>query len=218
MFYRNLFKVIIICLFVNSCQSVYISTDKKTPKSLEFSDKKILIITHDTELTQEYIIYLKNHLRLAFERKGIEAHGVNVRYATSVVPRSIRKFPYIVFKNESSVNEKRVKKGKIQNVQRTVIKEDFVAMEDSITKINPTYRIKIDTKHEHRLVYFTFDSNSQELKAASFDVEILTPKNEIVWSGLIRIEDVSKTDMLVFAKKTATLLENALFKTGNPNK
>jgi hypothetical protein len=173
-------------------------------------DKKVLIVTHDTELTQEYIIYLKNHLRLLLSQQGIDAHGVNVRYITTVVPRSIKLYPYVVFKGENSIPIKGFKMGKLQNVPREVMKEDKIALNDSLNLLKPDYIIDIETQHERRVVYFTFDSNTQELKNASFNVEIKDVRNMVLLKETIIIENLSKTDMLTASKRTATKVANMI--------
>jgi hypothetical protein len=192
---------LLACFFLSSCLSVQVTP--KDGKRVYLKDKKVLIVTHDTELTQEYIIYLKNHLRLLLSQRGIDAHGVNMRYVTTVAPRSIKLYPYIVFKGENSIPIKGFKMGKLQNAPREVMKEDKIALSDSLNLLRPDYIIDIDTQHERRAVYFTFDSNTQELKNASFDITFTTPEQILVWRGTIVIDNITKVDMLSAAKRTA---------------
>ncbi len=208
MFSKNLFFLLLVCVFFTSCLSI--SVFPKNDKRVYVKDKKFLIVTHDTELTQEYIIYVKNHLRLLLSQRGIEAHSVNVRYVTTVVPRSIRQYPYIVFKGENSIPIKGFKMGKLQNAAREVIKEDERALNDSLNVLKPDYIIEINTKHERRVVYFTFNSNTQELKNASFDVALTTSEKLSLWRGTIVIDNITKIDMLTAAKRTANKVVDML--------
>jgi hypothetical protein len=208
---RPTFCILLFLLFVfASCVRVKIFPEKQAVNSdLNLKNQKILIVTHDTELSQEYLIYLKNYLRLGLENEKIDAHGINVRYSTPIKPRSIRSAPYIFFGNRVSISkiQDKIRAKKIQTSSQVVFEEDLKTLAYSTNSIQPDLILTIDVVHEHRRVYFTLDNSYQELSGASFLVDLKSAKTLKVYAqNEIVINYLAKSDMLITAKKTATQL------------
>ena len=182
---------------------------QKVENDFNLKNKKILIVTHDTELSQEYLIYLKNHLRRAFEKDEIAVHSVNIRYKTPIKPRSIQATPHILYEKYATIAayQNKIRLGKTQEISRQVITEDLKALADTTAKMQPDVILQIDVLHENRGVYFTLDNSYQELKDATFQLEIHTPDgSKKYYQNDINIRHLSRIDMLQAAKKTAALL------------
>lgn len=196
-----------LSLLFPSCLSVKFSPAKQTiDADFNLKNQKILIVTHDTELSQEYLIYLKNHSRLLLEDKKSIVQSINVRYATTVTPQSVRNAPYILFENTvaSYQTQDKIRLKKSQTVPRFPFEEDLKTLADILTTFQPDVILKIDVLHERRRAYFTLDNSYQELKEALFQIHLkATNGSKTYMQGEIFIEHLTKMDMLSTAKKTA---------------
>jgi hypothetical protein len=203
----NLGILLLFILTFQACLSVKIFPEKqKVEGDFNLKNKKILIVTHDTEVSQEYLIYLKNHLRILFEKEKMLAHGINVRYTTPIKPRSIQSMPHILYEKYTTipVSKNKVWQDKTQRISRVVLEEDIKTLADSTAKIQPDVILDIDVLHEHRGVYFTLDNSYQELKNAYYLLEIRTPDgSKKDYKNEINVLHFSRIDMLKAAKKTA---------------
>lgn len=205
------YKIIIFLIILTSLTSclriTIFNTEQLTHSS--FRDKKILIITNDTELSQEYLIHLKNHLRFLLQKNKIETSVINIRNRTQVKSKSIDNYPFIIFKDEPDIiiKERGYKKKLLQVAERSPI--DNINIKDSIKVIKPQVIIKIDVKHEYRKAYFTLSSSTQELHGASYTITIQSAENlDATWQGEVLLENLSKMDMIQNAKYTAQKLIN----------
>jgi hypothetical protein len=182
---------------------------QKVEADFNLKNKKILIVTHDTEVSQEYLIYLKNHLRMAFEKNKMVAHSLNIRYKTPIKPRSIQSTPHILYEKYAPIAayQSKIPQSKTLEINRQILEEDVKILAESTAKIQPDVLIEINVRHEHRGVYFTLDNSYQELKDATFQLEISTSDgSKKHYQNDINVLHLSRIDMLKAAKKTAEQL------------
>ncbi len=195
-----------ILMLLTSCTRIKVFNTEQLP-STPLRDKKILIITNDTELSQEYLIHFKNHLRLLLQKNKHETSVMNIRYKTQVKSKSVLRHPFIIFKDEPdiTINARKYSKKLLQIAERSAI--DNINITDSIKVIKPQIIINIDVKHEHRKVFFTLNSSTQELHGASYTITIHSTETvDPIWHGEILLENLSKMDMIPNAIKTAQKL------------
>ena len=198
----------LFCILFSSCLKISITAEEliKSNNDKNLQEKKWLIVTNDTELSQEFLIHLKNDLKSFLRQKSMDVHGVNVRYTTKVEAQTIRLNPFVIFKKEPNIaiGEKRYREDALQIGLRQVIEKDLQILEDSLAKIKPDVVFNVDVKHEHRSVYFTLSSNTQELNDASYTAELTSADGKIIyWQGEILVEHLAKMDMIPAAQKTA---------------
>ena len=203
----------LFCLLFSSCLKISITAEElvKSSNDKNLKEKKWLIVTHDTELSQEFLIHLKNDLKSFLRQKNMDVHGVNVRYTTKVEAQTIRLNPFVIFKKEPNIaiGERKYREDRLQIGLRQVIEKDLQVLKDSIAKIKPDVVFNVDVKHEHRSVYFTLSSSTQELDDASYIAELTSADGKIIyWQGEILVENLAKMDMIPAAQKTAVKLMN----------
>jgi hypothetical protein len=202
--------LLLFTLTLQACLSVKIFPEtQKVETNFNLKNKKILIVTHDTEISQEYLIYLKNHLRRTLEKNKIVAHSLNIRYKTPITPRSIQSKPHILYEKYATIaaSQNKIRQGKTQEISRQILEEDVKILVDSTTKIHPDVIIQIDVLHENRGVYFTLDNSYQELKDATYQLEIRSSDgSKKYYQNDINVFHLSRIDMLKAAKKTAEQL------------
>jgi hypothetical protein len=206
-------SLILFCIVFTSCLKISISAEElvKSNNDRNLQNKKWLIVTHDTELSQEFLIHLKNYLKFFLRQKNMSIHGINVRYTTVVKSRTISKNPFIIFKNEPTITigERKYRKDRLQIAPRRVIEKDMQNLADSLAQIQPDVVFNIDIKHEHRAAYFTLSSSTQELDDASYFAELKSADDKIIyWKGEILVEHLANIDMIPAAQKTAEMLMN----------
>ena len=198
----------LFCILFSSCLKISITAEEliKSNNDKNLQEKKWLIVTNDTELSQEFLIHLKNDLKSFLRQKNMDVHGVNVRYTTKVEAQTIRLNPFVIFKKEPNIaiGEKKYRENQLQIGLRQVIEKDLQILEDSLVKIKPDVVFNVDVKHEHRSVYFTLSSSTQELNDASYIAELTSADGKIIyWQGEILVEHLAKMDMIPAAQKTA---------------
>ena len=198
-------------ILFSSCLRINIFAEEpvKSNNDKNLHEKKWLIVTNDTELSQEFLIHLKNDLKSFLRQKNMDVHGVNVRYTTKVESRTILENPFVIFKKEPNITigERKYRKNRLQIALRQVIGKDLQVLEDSLAKIQPDVVFNIDVKHEHRSAYFTLSSSTQELDDASYVAELTSADGKIIyWQGEILVENLAKMDMILAAQKTAVKL------------
>ncbi len=198
-------------ILFSSCLRINIFAEEpvKSNNDKNLHEKKWLIVTNDTELSQEFLIHLKNDLKSFLRQKNMDVHGVNVRYTTKVESRTILENPFVIFKKEPNIaiGERKYRKNRLQIALRQVIGKDLQVLEDSLAKIQPDVVFNIDVKHEHRSAYFTLSSSTQELDDASYVAELTSADGKIIyWQGEILVENLAKMDMILAAQKTAVKL------------
>ena len=198
----------LFCIIFSSCIRINISANELAISNdlKNLQEKKWLIATNDTELSQEFLIHLKNDLKSFLRQKNMDVHGVNVRYTTKVEAQTIRLNPFVIFKKEPNIaiGERKYRKDRLQIGLRQVIEKDLQVLEDSLAKIQPDVVFNVDVKHEHRSVYFTLSSSTQELDDASYIAELTSADGKIIyWQGEILVEHLAKMDMILAAQKTA---------------
>ena len=201
----------LFCIFFSSCLIINISANElaKSNDNKNLQEKKWLIVTHDTELSQELLIYLKNDLKSFLRQKNMDVHGVNVRYTTIVDAQTISENPFIIFKKEPNIaiGERKYRKERLQVAPRRVVVKDRQNLDDSLAQIQPDVVFNIDVKHEHRAAYFTLTSSTQELDDASFYAELKSADGTIIyWQGEILVEHLARMDMIPAAQETAERL------------
>ena len=201
----------LFCILFSSCLKISITAEEliKSNNDKNLQEKKWLIVTNDTELSQEFLIHLKNDLKSFLRQKNMDVHGVNVRYTTKVEAQTIRLNPFVIFKKEPNIaiGEKKYRENQLQIGLRQVIEKDLQILEDSLVKIKPDVVFNVDVKHEHRSVYFTLSSSTQELNDASYIAELTSADGKIIyWQGEILVEHLAKMDMIPAAQKTAEKL------------
>ncbi len=201
----------LFCVLFSSCLKISISAEElvKSNNGKNLQEKKWLIVTNDTELSQEFLIHLKNDLKFFLRQKNMDVHGVNVRYTTIVESRTIFNNPFIIFKNEPNIaiGERKYRKNRVQIAPRRVVVKDLQNLEDSLAQIQPDVVFNIDVKHEHRAAYFTLSSSTQELDDASFYAELKSADGGIIyWQGEILVEHLARMDMIPAAQETAERL------------
>lgn len=201
----------LFCILFSSCLQINIYAEElvKSNNDKNLQDKKWLIVTNDTELSQEFLIHLKNDLKFFLRQKNMDVHGVNVRYTTNVKAQTIRQNPFVIFKKEPNIaiGERKYRKNRLQIALRQVIEKDLQVLEDSLAKIQPDVVFNIDVKHEHRSAYFTLSSSTQELDDASYIAELTSTDGKIIyWQGEILVENLAKMDMIPAAQKAAEKL------------
>ena len=206
----NLLILLLFTLTLPACLSVKIFPEsQKVETDFNLKNKKILIVTHDTEISQEYLIYLKNHLRRTLEKEKMVAHSLNIRYKTPITPRSIQATPHILYEKYATIaaSQNKIRQGKTQEISRQILEEDVKILADSTAKIQPDVILQIDVLHENRGVYFTLDNSYQELKDATYQLEIRTPDgSKKYYQNDINVLHLSRIEMLKAAKKTAEQL------------
>ncbi len=198
----------LFCILFSSCLKISITAEElvKSNNDRNLQEKKWLIVTNDTELSQEFLIHLKNDLKSFLRQKNMDVHGVNVRYMTKVEAQTIRLNPFVIFKKEPNIaiGEKKYRKDRLQIGLRQVIEKDLQVLEDSLATIKPDVVFNVDVKHEHRSVYFTLSSSTQELDDASYIAELTSADGKIIyWQGEILVEHLAKMDMIPAAQKAA---------------
>ena len=203
----------LFCIFFSSCLIINISANElaKSNDNKNLQEKKWLIVTNDTELSQEFLIHLKNDLKSFLRQKNMDVHGVNVRYTTIVDAQTISENPFIIFKKEPNIaiGERKYRKERLQVAPRRVVVKDRQNLDDSLAQIQPDVVFNIDVKHEHRAAYFTLTSSTQELHDASYFAELKSADGKIIyWQGEILVENLAKMDMIPAAQKTAVKLMN----------
>ena len=201
----------LFCILLSSCLKISITAEElvKSNNDKNLQEKKWLIVTNDTELSQEFLIHLKNDLKSFLRQKNMDMHGVNVRYTTIVQSRTIFEKPFIIFKNEPNIaiGERKYRKDRLQIAPRRVVVKDLQNLEDSLAQIQPDVVFNIDVKHEHRAAYFTLSSSTQELDDASFYAELKSADGTIIyWQGEILVEHLARMDMIPAAQETAERL------------
>lgn len=79
-------KYICLLLIINTLCGCYTTIHLKTNQfaapfnPVTTPNANIFIVTHSTLQTEEFMIYLKNHLKLKLESSGMKATGFNIRY------------------------------------------------------------------------------------------------------------------------------------------
>ena len=201
----------LFCILFSSCLKISITAEElvKSNNDKNLQEKKWLIVTNDTELSQEFLIHLKNDLKSFLRQKNLDVHGVNVRYTAKVEAQTLKLNPFVIFKKEPNIaiGEKRYREDALQIGLRQVIEKDLQVLEDSLVNIKPDVVFNVDVKHEHRSVYFTLSSSTQELNDASYIAELTSADGKIIyWQGEILVEHLAKMDMIPAAQKTAEKL------------
>ena len=201
----------LFCIIFSSCLRINIYAEElvKSNNDKNLHEKKWFIVTNDTELSQEFLIHLKNDLKSFLRQKNMDVHGVNVRYTTKVESRTILENPFVIFKKEPNIaiGERKYRKNRLQIALRQVIEKDLQVLEDSLAKIQPDIVFNIDVKHEHRSAYFTLSSSTQELDDASYIAELTSADGKIIyWQGEILVENLAKMDMILAAQRAAEKL------------
>lgn len=195
------------CLLISSCLQVKIFTENQGLKDFNLKQNKLLIVTNDTEVSQEFLISLKNYLLRGLKNEGVESHAVNVRYSTKANKNAAKKSPIVIFKAENEPKTSPYSKIKPQIYDREIMPEDAKLLTDSVQKILPNVILDINVQHERRVFYpSVMDSKaSQSFKSGSYSVVLKSVNdNTIYWKGELFVGNLSNGEMIQAARQAAS--------------
>ena len=194
------------CLLISSCLQVKIFTENQGVTDFNLKQNKLLIVTNDTEVSQEFLISLKNYLLRGLKIEGVESHAVNVRYLAKAAKDAAKKSPIVIFKAENEVKTSPYGKTKPQVYDREMMPEDAKLLTDSVQKIMPNVILDIDVQHERRVFYpSVMDSKaSQSFRSGSYSVVLKSANdNKIYWKGELFVGNLSNGEMIQAARQAA---------------